>query len=200
MKRPGRNLTAQEAEDWARVARSVTPLALRRKKVVARTPSAPPAEVPVMVMPADIPLKPARKVKGRVPPPLAPKPVPVKLAAKTEPQLHLDGSWERRIAKGTLMPDFSLDLHGSNLESAYARLMLGLAQARAMGARVVLVVTGKARPVDAMDRGDRRGAIRAKIVDWLGASEHAGQIVAIRSAHRRHGGAGALYVVLRKSQ
>jgi DNA-nicking Smr family endonuclease len=111
---------------------------------------------------------------------------------------HLDGTWDRRIAKGTLAPDFSLDLHGSTLDQAYSRLMHGLAQAKAMGARVVLVVTGKPRPVDAADRGTARGAIRAKVADWLAASEHASDIVAVRGAHRRHGGQGAIYVVLKK--
>ena len=67
-----------------------------------------------------------------------------------------------------------------------------------MGARVVLLVTGKARPVDAADRGRARGAIRAKVKDWIAASEHAADIASIRSAHRKHGGAGALYLVLRK--
>jgi DNA-nicking Smr family endonuclease len=113
-------------------------------------------------------------------------------------KLGLDSSWERKIARGGLDPDFSLDLHGSGLDQAYLRLMHGMAQARAMGARVVLVVTGKPRPTEAADRGTARGAIRAKIIDWLGASEHAGSIAAIRGAHKRHGGQGALYVVLKK--
>ena len=187
MRRLGRKLTREEAEVWASVTRTVTPLSKRRPPVPTKDrgeePTAPPPT-------------PAKKVKGRVPPPLQPKPAPSKPKAETQP--HLDGSWEKRIAKGTLIPDFSLDLHGSNLENAYHRLMHGLTQAKAMGARVVLVVTGKPRPTDAMDRGERRGAIRAKIADWLAASEHAPDIVAIRGAHRRHGGHGAIYVVLKR--
>ena len=171
------------------MARTVTPL--ERRRAPARVIAVAPAPV------VKTPPSPPKKIKGRVPPPLPPKPVPPK-AGQPEPRAHLDGSWERRINKGALVPDFSLDLHGSTLETAYSRLMHGLMQARVMGARVVLVVTGKPRPVDAMDRGDRRGAIRAKIADWLAASEHAGQIVAVRGAHRRHGGQGALYVVLKK--
>lgn len=189
MRRPGRKLTAEEAEVWERVARTVKPLERRRPAAAV-----PAVETPKRIEALAPPL--AGKVKGRVPPPLPPKPVPAK--AREDAQLHLDGSWEKRIAKGALVPDFSLDLHGANLDAAYSRLMHGLLQARAMGARVVLVVTGKPRPVDAMDRGERRGAIRAKIADWLAASEHASDIVAIRGAHRRHGGTGAIYVVLRR--
>ena len=38
----------------------------------------------------------------------------------------------------------------------------------------------------------------AKLLDWLASSRHASSIAAIRKAHRRHGGDGALYVILRK--
>ena len=193
MRRSGRPLSPEEKEVWARVARTVTPLARRKVSPSgADEEHSPPKS---NAAPAAGPA-PARKIKGRVPPPLPAAPVPAKPAS--EDRAHLDGSWERRISKGTLIPDFHLDLHGANLETAYRRLMHGLTQAKAMGARVVLIVAGKPRPVDAMDRGERRGAIRAKISDWLAASEHAGDIVAIRGAHRRHGGAGALYVVLKR--
>ena len=67
-------------------------------------------------------------------------------------------------------------------------------------ARVVLVITGLPRPAEAADRGDRRGAIRAKLIDWLAAGPHASRIAAVRNAHRRHGGAGAVYVVLKRSK
>ncbi|WP_407938176.1 Smr/MutS family protein [Novosphingobium malaysiense] len=173
------------------MARTVTPLDPRPPE--HRVQPAPPDEGRIQAAKKQL----FKKPKGRVPPPLPPRAVPV-VPKASETRQHLDGSWEKRIAKGTLVPDFSLDLHGANLEAAYSRLMHGLGQARAMGARVVLVVTGKPRPVDAMDRSERRGAIRAKISDWLAASEFSSDIVAIRGAHRRHGGAGAIYVVLRR--
>src|SRR3546814_9901396 len=53
----------------------------------------------------------------------------------------------------------------------------------------------KPRPADPADRAHRRGAIRAKILDWLAASSHGPTIAAVRGAHRRHGGEGALYLV-----
>jgi DNA-nicking Smr family endonuclease len=67
-----------------------------------------------------------------------------------------------------------------------------------MGARVVLVIAGKPRPVEAADRGAQRGAIRAKLLDWLAAGPHGSDIAAIRKAHRRHGGEGALYLILKR--
>ena len=114
--------------------------------------------------------------------------------------MGLDGSWERKLARAAIAPDFTLDLHGHSLDQAHARLDMGLTQAKAMGARLVLLVTGKPRPVEAADRGSRRGAIRAKVLDWLAAGPHASDIAAIRKAHRRHGGEGALYIVLRRKR
>lgn len=85
---------------------------------------------------------------------------------------NLDSHWDRRLKSGEIMPDLTLDLHDHGLDAAYTRLMGGMEQARSVGARVVLVVTGRPRPVDAADRATRRGAIRAKILDWLAASGH----------------------------
>jgi DNA-nicking Smr family endonuclease len=110
----------------------------------------------------------------------------------------LDSSWDRKLARAAIDPDFTLDLHGHTLDQAHARLDQGLMQAKAMDARLVLLITGKSRPVDAADRGTRRGAIRAKVIDWLAAGPYASDIAAIRPAHRRHGGEGALYLVLKR--
>ena len=112
----------------------------------------------------------------------------------------MDSHWDRRFKGGAVTPDFTLDLHGLTLDQAYARLGSGIGQARAMDARVVLVIAGKSRPVEAADRGSSRGAIRAKLLDWLAAGPHASSIAAVRKAHRRHGGEGALYVVLRRGR
>lgn len=189
--KPPRGLSAQEAALWAKVAQSVTPLEPKRidshKPVVAQPVAAPLAA-------------PAPKPKGRVPRPLVPK------KPANVPPGHqsgtgsggLDSHWDRRLARTSTEPDFTLDLHGHNLAQAHQRLDQGLMQAKALDARLVLVVTGKPRPVDAADRAERRGAIRAKILDWLAVGPHASDIAAVRNAHRRHGGEGALYLVLRR--
>jgi len=106
---------------------------------------------------------------------------------------NLDGHWDRRMAKGGVQPDVTIDLHGHTLASAYARLDLALGQAIAADMRLMLLITGKAR---APESG--RGAIRAAVSDWLASSRHAGDIAAVRNAHPRHGGDGALYIVLRR--
>jgi DNA-nicking Smr family endonuclease len=187
--RPPRGLSAAEAALWARLAATVKPLDPPRHgegdqpQAGGEVPSAPPK--PRGVDRPRVPLRP-RPAAGGPPPPLG--------------EDGLDSSWERKLGRAAIAPDFTLDLHGHTLEQAHRRLDAGLAQAKAMGARLVLLITGKSRPSEAADRGDRRGAIRAKVLDWLAAGPHAGDIAAIRKAHRRHGGDGALNVVLRRKR
>ena len=128
---------------------------------------------------------------GGPPPPSASRPVPLPV-----PRSTLDGSWDRRLRDGSVAPDRTLDLHGMNLDAAWRAIDRGLERAIAMGERVVLLITGHHRPGDPPVR---RGAIRAAVHDWLAASRHAGAIAAVRGAHRRHGGGGSLYVILRRS-
>jgi DNA-nicking Smr family endonuclease len=108
---------------------------------------------------------------------------------------NLDRTWDRRLRSGSVEPDRILDLHGMSLDGAWRAIDGALEQAIARGDRVLLLITGHQRsgepPV-------RRGAIRAAIHDWLGASRHSSEIAAVRGAHRRHGGGGSLYIVLRR--
>lgn len=189
--RAPRGLSLEEQAAWSRLASTVTPLEPRRvARPVVAVPELPKAIIARPAAPAP---------RGRVPAPLQPKkitppPAPIDRAG------GLDTSWERKLKSARIDPDFTLDLHGHTLDAAHVRLDRGLAQAKAMGARLVLVVTGKSRPVDAADRGTKRGAIRAKILDWLAIGPHGSDIAAVRGAHRRHGGDGAIYIVLRRGR
>ncbi len=189
MTRPPRGLSPDEAALWARVAETVQPLHPLRpvKPVVA--PPAPAAK------PTPAPRQNAAAVRS---PTATAAPAPKPPSARPLDRHGLDTSWERKLAKAAIQPDFTLDLHGHSLDAAHGRLDHGLALAIAQGARLVLVITGLPRPVESADRGSRRGAIRAKLLDWLAAGSHASRIAAVRPAHQRHGGAGALYVVLRR--
>ena len=189
MRRPPRGLTAEEAELWAKVAATVKPL---------RSPAPRPKAAAPVVAIAPVTPAPAPRVRGRVPPAPEPRPTPAPPPRALD-RHGLDASWERKLAKAAIAPDFTLDLHGHSLDAAHGRLEHGLAQAIAQGARVLLLVTGRPRPSDDhAGRGERRGAIRAKVLDWLAAGAYAHRIAAVRQAHPRHGGAGALYIVLKR--
>ncbi len=94
----------------------------------------------------------------------------------------------------------SIDLHGHNLTAAHLHLNRALAGALAQGVRTLLVVTGKPRQRNDNSSNSHRGAIRAEIGHWLQTSPHADAIASVRVAHPRHGGDGALYVILRRKK
>jgi len=170
-----RSLSPEEAELWARVTSTIQPLSREKAKSQAAEPIRKTA-VGVTAAPPKI---------GRAEPPQQRPP-----AGQT-----LDGSWDRRLRNGAIEPDRILDLHGMSLDSAWRAIDRGLEQAIARDNRVVLLITGHHRPGDPPVR---RGAIRAAVHDWLAASRHASDIAAVRGAHRRHGGGGSLYVILRR--
>jgi len=113
------------------------------------------------------------------------------------PGTTLDGSWDRRLSRGMVQPDATVDLHGHTLNSAYAMLDDALGRSIARGDRIILLITGKPPRPDS-ERPHARGAIRAAVGDWLHSSRHADAIAAVRGANPRHGGSGALYIVLRR--
>lgn len=174
-----RPLSAEEQALWTRLVATVRPLTPGGGQAVTAAALPPPAPSTVAT-PRAAAMPPAAPPRPASPPPLAP--------ANT-----LDGSWDRKLARGLVSPDLAVDLHGHSLDGAYRVLDAGLAEAIARGARVLLLVTGRPRAP-----GSGRGAIRAAVGDWLAASRHAAAIAAVRTAHPRHGGAGALYIVLRR--
>jgi DNA-nicking Smr family endonuclease len=134
---------------------------------------------------------PSRRVERGPPPPSAARPVPLPVPRRNT----LDGTWDRRLRSGDIIPDVTLDLHGMNLDGAWTAIDRTLERAISTGARVVLLITGHHRPGEPPVQ---RGRIRAAVHDWLAVSRHAPAIAAVRGAHRRHGGGGSLYIVLRR--
>ncbi|WP_443025111.1 Smr/MutS family protein [Sphingomonas sp. M1-B02] len=183
---------------------TVKPLA--PAKVVAAARALPPsAPLPVnggvgggaggggSMPPAPPAAKPKKESLKRADARTHPQPPP----ASREGSNTLDGSWDRRLSRGLVAPESTVDLHGHTLSSAYDRLDRGLDHAVQRGDRVLLLVTGKP-PRPESERPHARGAIRAAVGDWLASSRHSDRIAAVRGAHPRHGGSGALYIVLRR--
>jgi DNA-nicking Smr family endonuclease len=117
----------------------------------------------------------------------------------------IDGSTAEKLRRGRLEPEARLDLHGLTETVAHRALANFLRHAHAAGLRLVLVVTGKGvKPMSEaapFDLGPgARGVLRTMVPRWLKEPEFAFLTVDVRTAHRRHGGAGALYVYLRKAQ
>ena len=171
-----RSLSPDEADLWAKVAATIKPLS-RHKPVPKRT---------------EAPAQPFAAPKRASSPPSKARPVP---PPAPRPGLTLDGSWDRKLGSGSIEPDRIVDLHGHNLDSAWRTIDRSLEAAINAGDRIILLITGHHRPGDTPVK---RGLIRAAVHDWLVASRHASKIAAVRGAHRRHGGGGSLYLILRR--
>jgi DNA-nicking Smr family endonuclease len=167
-------LDPEDARLWEAVKATVAPL---RKR------DAPSADA----LPAARPRAPLRLVD---PPPPRKRTVP-------PPLTTMERGLKRKVAHGTEPIGDRLDLHGLRQEEAHRRLLRFLIAAQVAGHRVVLVVTGKG---DAMS-GDplaERGVLRRSVPLWLRLPEFRTLVVGIAPAERRHGGAGALYVHIRR--
>ena len=123
------------------------------------------------------------------------------LGMTKEPELspddqNFDRDISRSLARGKLVPQASLDLHGMTLAAAERAVATFLEDATARDLRVVLIVTGKGLRLE----GGRMlgGRIRAEFVGWLNRADNRHRVRAVRPAHARHGGGGAFYVLLRR--
>ena len=117
---------------------------------------------------------------------------PANVAAGAITTKHgLDRHWDKRIRRGEVMIDASLDMHGLNLAQAHYRLEELLALAIARRWRLLHIITGHAGGA---------GVLARNIRPWLEHSAHTAQIATLRQAHPRHGGKGAWYIILRRSR
>lgn len=102
-------------------------------------------------------------------------------------RLDAPPSLVRSLRRGALPVDAQLDLHGLSIDEARAKSLAFLAETRARGERCVLLIHG---------RGE--GVLRGEIAAWLSQGRAREHVAAFCTAHRDDGGAGALYVALRR--
>ena len=145
------------------------------------------------------PLQPAEKVAEE-----SPKPASRTVSSRVRPDWRRDnakssaspGTIDRRtltrIKRGELAIDVRLDLHGLTQEAAHRALVRFIATSAGGGARLALVITGKGRGGE--------GVLRTAVPRWLAEPPMRGRILAVTPAAANHGGAGALYILLRRSR
>ncbi len=160
--------------------RDVKPL--RGKRRARAVPKSAPVIAPVVEKPI---LYTAKAPRGL---PSSPK-----LAAAPKPQAPgLDGSTERKLTRGLLEIDATIDLHGMTQAQAHTTLDRFVGRHVNQASRVLLVVTGKGKGGD--------GVLKRQMPEWLMAGPYASRILRIVTAARGHGGGGAFYVLLRRKR
>lgn len=197
------HLAPEDRVLWHKVARTVTPLsraarsaeddaewqdwlagafpeqAVQTGRAALLSAAAGPAPSPPAARPED--MAPVR-APGRKPVPGRPLgPVPLE-----------DPAW-KKLARGRVPIDASIDLHHLNQDEAFSRLHGFLVQARARGCRHVLVITGKGSAPTS------DGVLRRMLPVWVATMPFSHLVGALRPAGRGHGGDGAFYLRLRKA-
>jgi DNA-nicking Smr family endonuclease len=157
------------------VMHDVKPLTRRRRETpveqrIARPPEPPPRTA----------VAPQRA-------PVAPKPAP-------PPNPGIDRRTAERLRKGEIAIERRIDLHGMTQDDAHAALDRFVRQAWKEGKRMLLVITGKGSIAEG------GGVLRRQVPRWLAVGEHAPRLLRVEPAQPRHGGGGALYVLLRRQR
>ena len=182
MTRKRRGLTEDEKKLWAAVKQTAKPL----------RPEPGAAEPPETAEP------PPSKAREEGGPATAPRTAAPKAQPKASPAV-LDRRTLSRLSRGITAVDARIDLHGLTQGLAHRRLLRFLEEAQTHGARVVLVITGKGKPGEPAEYGfPERGVLRRAVPEWLRSPDFQPIVSGFAGAGRRHGGAGAVYVRLRR--
>ena len=205
MKRPRRgHLTPEDRCIWAEVVRSVRPLPGRRRidpKAIDTKDVAPPSVEPNPVAPVSGP-------PATAPAAVTPSRPPVRLPVRVRPTAPpappplapLERRTTRALARGQRKADATIDLHGLTQVQAHGRLLGFLRGAQASGQGLVLVITGRGSPERLGTGGGERGVLRRTVPLWLALPDMRGLVLGFEEAGTRQGGAGALYVRLRRAR
>jgi len=176
-----RTLSEEERALWESVARQAKPL--RTKRSAGAQPAAL-VEAEMRLLSKAVPQ----------PNPVARSSPPVKPAV---PPLAPLGRRERlQLSRGHKEIEARLDLHGMTQGRAHRALSAFLHRVHSEGLTFVLIITGKGK----VGVESERGVLRRQVPQWLSQPEFRGLIVGFEEAHVGHGGAGALYVRIRRSR
>lgn len=181
-----RKPTPEERALWAKAMADAKPLKRRGKRAETPEPVAAPPET----------AKKPKKV-GRIPsPPPPPLPLapPTKAPIEVAPRLApgIDKRTAERFRKGQREIEGRLDLHGMTQDAAWRRLVSTIERAHRDGKRALLVITGKGSAGG--------GVLRTTVPRWLTEAPLKPLVLAHAPAQPKDGGAGALYVLLRRKR
>lgn len=187
MSRPRRDLTSEDLKIWRHVTRSVLPLQGMTSRHPSDSQDDDPEEPPrPKVSPASVADTSSTTSRSEY---RAALPSPLALGAVAD----IDRRTAQRFTRGEMPVDGRIDLHGLTLDQAHSALTSFMLGASSRGARCVVVVTGKGK-------GGEIGKIRNETPHWLNRTPLRPLILAVSEARARDGGAGALYVLLKRKR
>jgi DNA-nicking Smr family endonuclease len=177
-----RGMTGEDKALWDQIAKSIKPLPGRRTKS-GHEPEALSVEDQISggAERKNRPVAPAQKHRDPPAPPLA----------------KIDRRLKTRLSRGSAEIDAKLDLHGHTQAEAKSRLLRFLEAAQAREHALVLVITGKGKRSEE-SWSNEGGVLKRQVPLWLSLPEFRALVIGFEEAGIRHGGAGALYIRVRR--
>ncbi|UJQ93470.1 Smr/MutS family protein [Mariluticola halotolerans] len=175
---------------WSEVARTVSPL-----RPGAKLPPVPDA-APVRDGPVA-----AAKGKSSVATPMHQHKAITPLGRgvqKASPDRDIEPRIRRRLMRGQLPIDGTIDLHGMRQSEAHTALLRFVAARYARGDRTLLVITGKGLKKTGYGAIEQKGVLRHMLPIWLRDPAMAPMIAGWEISAQAHGGEGAYYVRLKR--
>ncbi|MEH6477995.1 MAG: Smr/MutS family protein [Sneathiella sp.] len=207
----GKSMNSEDTSLWAHVTRRVTPMESNRhtgfedllrdaiplKSVLKSSTSAPRKRSGKLLVPRPA-LKTSVQIQNQV------------FKEAVEPSARqnvagLDRNSSERLRRGKMIIEGRVDLHGLTRKEAFAKLRIFIHSAHRAGKRCVLVITGKGSSIERTDDasfmgGGRKGVLREEVPKWLTEAALHPMVLDYRTAQPKHGGGGALYVLLRRAR
>jgi DNA-nicking Smr family endonuclease len=118
----------------------------------------------------------------------------------TPPGRVIEPGMRRRLMRGHVPIDGTIDLHGLRQHEAHAALCRFIVARYASGDRTLLVITGKGLKRAEPGRIVQKGVLRAMLPIWLGEKSIAPMIAGWEQSAQVHGGEGAWYIRLKRPQ
>ncbi|MBD8066476.1 Smr/MutS family protein [Devosia sp. PTR5] len=178
---------------WTSVAATVEPL--RRKGLLKLGHGTLPGLEEKPPAPEKPSLKPLARGTPFLPAYQAPAPRGATPDKAVDPAIH------RKVRRGRIEIDGTIDLHGMTQAEAREALRRFIGARASKGERTILVITGKGARTDNdyIAAMNERGILRTMLPIWLSEPGLAHLVTGWSVAARGHGGEGAWYVRLRRA-
>ena len=186
MVKRGRKADLPDFHLWTDVTRTVSPLP-RRPRVLESVDGEAPAVPSPKPSPRKFPSFPSYQAPSQ--------------RAEADPRPRIEPKMRRKLMRGRIEIDATLDLHGMRQNEARSALNRFLSSRWSRGDRTILVITGKGlKKLDS--EGTQiieRGVLRSMLPIWLSEPSLAPIVAGWDYSAQMHGGEGAFYVRLRRA-
>ena len=122
----------------------------------------------------------------------------INLEEQSEAVRQLDKNILRKIKKGNLIIEESLDLHGYTLEESKKKVVKFIEKNYKVKKRFLLIITGKGRRLGVSEGWRGEGKLKENVPGWLGSVYLSKYILWFDKATANRGGDGAIMVYLKK--